>query len=150
MRSEPGRDGYYDRDQREYYPTVANSRMELFPGLRHSELHYDRSWEKRTWSMAVAEQYLAEFVALRKVSSSGHICVYDANQYIGVQHKGQYVQVQYDPDRNQWIVCDTEGRELRRLLAAEINPDNLVKATSQRTGKKNSRQKPARQNFCRD
>jgi hypothetical protein len=125
-----------DRDQREYYPTVASSRMELFPSLRHSGLDYDRSWERRTWSMAVAEQYLAEFVALRKVSSSGHIRVYAANQYIGVQHKGQYVQVQYDPDRNQWIVCDTEGREIRRLLAVEINRDNLVKATCPMNRKK--------------
>ena len=125
-----------DRDQREYYPAAAGSRMELFPSLQHSGQHYDLSWEKRTWSLRAAEHYLAEFVAIRKVSGSGHIRVYYANQYIGVQFKGEYVQVQYDPDRNQWIVSDKEGREVRRLPAAEINHENLVKATCPKNRKK--------------
>jgi hypothetical protein len=125
-----------DCDHRERYPTVAESRMELFPSLRHSGQHYDLTWERRTWSLTLAEQYLAEFVAIRKVSSSGHICVYDANQYIGVQLKGEHVQVQYDPDQNQWIVSNKEGREIRRLLAPEINRENLVKAACPKRRKK--------------
>jgi hypothetical protein len=130
-----------DRDQREHYPTAAGksrgSRMELFPNLKHSGKQYDLAWERRTWNFHAAELYLAEFVAVRKVSSSGHIRVYYANHYIGVQFKGQFVQVQYDPDRNQWIVSDTHGREIRRLPAPEINREDLVKAICPKSREKN-------------
>lgn len=122
-----------DRLQREDYPTSEGvSRLERFPALRHSGRRYSAAWETRTWSLRALEAHLAEYVVSRKVSRSGHITVYDRGRYVGKQYHGQHVQVQYDPDRNQWLVTDSEGRELRRHPAPEITAKEIVKLSFRR------------------
>jgi len=122
-----------DRLQREEYPTLTgSSRFELFPQLRHSGRRYTRAWEKQTWSLRTLETHLAEYVVNRKVSSSGHITIYDRGRYVGKQYHGQHVQVQYDPDRNQWLIADGNGRELRRHPAPEIAAEEIVKLSFRR------------------
>jgi hypothetical protein len=117
-----------DRLQREEYPAVGGgSRLELFPELRHSGRPYTRAWEARNWSPGRVETHLAEYVAIRKVGSTGRITVYDHDRYIGQQYRGQQVQVQYDPDGHQWLISDQRGRELRRHAAPEITPEEIVK-----------------------
>jgi hypothetical protein len=119
-----------DRMQREEYPTPAGpSRLELFPGLRHSGRPYTLGWEEQTWSLPLVEAHLAGYVAIRKVGASGHVTVYDHGRYVGTQYAQQYVQVQYDPDRHQWIISDQEGRELRRHEAPEISREHIDKLT---------------------
>lgn len=117
-----------DSLQREAYPTPAGgSRLELFPQLRHSGRPYTRGWEDRTWDLRRVEEHLAEYVAVRRVSSGGSVGVYDQARYVGRQYAGQYVQVQYDPDAHGWIIADEQGRELRRYATPEISRDTLVK-----------------------
>jgi hypothetical protein len=117
-----------DRIQREEYPTASGaSRWELFPGLRHSGRKYTRAGKARTWSLARVEGHLADYVIVRKVGSTGHISVYDHGRYVGKQFAGQLVQVQYDPDRNQWVIADEAGRELRRHPAPEISVEQIDK-----------------------
>jgi hypothetical protein len=126
-----------DRDQREFYPAIDGlSRLVIFPSLRHSGRSYSDAWEKRTWSLQWVQTHLAEFVAIRKVSSSGHIGIYDHCRFVGTQYKGSYVQVQYDPDRQQWLISDEEGRELRRHLAPEISQAEIYKAKFRKPRKK--------------
>jgi len=117
-----------DRIQRADYPTVGGaSRLELFPQLRHSGRPYSAAWEARHWSLTAVEAHLAEYVAIRKVGATGHVSVYDHGRYVGKQFQGQQVQVQYDPDRHQWLIADALGRELRRHLAPEISREAISK-----------------------
>lgn len=119
-----------DRIQREDYPTPAGpSRLELFPNLRHSGRKYTLVGEEQAWSLRRVETHLAEYVAIRKVGATGHVSVYDHGRYVGKQYQGQYVQVQYDPDRHQWLVSDQQGREIRRHLAPEISREEIGKLT---------------------
>jgi transposase InsO family protein len=119
-----------DKVQREEYPTPAGgSRLELFPGLRHSGRPYTLPWEARAWSLREVEERLSEYVAVRKVSATGHVTVYDHGRYVGKQYAGTYVQVQYDPDRHEWLSSDRAGRELRRHPAPEITREKIVKLT---------------------
>jgi len=121
-----------DRDQREVYPLGQGpgkglSRLEAFPGLCHSGRPYSPRWEQRTWSLPRVQQYLAEFVAIRKVWPSGHIGIYDQGHFVGTQYRGEFVQVQYDPDQGHWLISDQAGQELRRHLATEISREEIYK-----------------------
>jgi hypothetical protein len=119
-----------DRVQREEYPTAeGGSRLELFPQLRHSGRKYTQEWETRTWSLRLVQSHLAEYVAIRKVAATGHVSVYDHGRYVGKQYQGQYVHVQYDPDRQQWLIADRQGCEIRRHVASEITKEEIYKLT---------------------
>lgn len=117
-----------DRIQREEYPTPAGpSRWALFPALAHSGRGWTAAWEARAWSLAAVEAHLAGYVAVRRVSTSGHVTVYDRGRYVGAQYAGQHVLVQYDPDRHGWLIADRAGRELRRHQAPEITAEEIMK-----------------------
>jgi hypothetical protein len=116
-----------DRIQRQEYPTPAGpSRWALFPGLTHSGRRWTAAWEARAWSLAAVEAHLAEYVAVRRVSQSGHVTVYDHGRYVGVQYAGAQVLVQYDPDGHAWLIADGAGRELRRQPAPEITVQGIM------------------------
>jgi hypothetical protein len=126
-----------DRLQREVYVTAAGaSRLELFPALRHSGRAYTAAWEKRAWSLSLVEDHLAEYVGVRRVSSGGHVAIYDRLRYVGRQYTGQCVHVQYDPQAHGWLISDAHGRELRRHEAPEISRDRIVKLTFRKTGQR--------------
>jgi hypothetical protein len=119
-----------DRIQRAVYPQRGGlSRWQLFPGLRHSGRRYRVAWEQRHWSLELVESHLAEYVAVRRVSVSGHVTVYDHGRYVGTQYQGQDVQVQYDPMAHGWVISDREGRELRRHTAPEISREQIAQLT---------------------
>jgi hypothetical protein len=126
-----------DRVHREEYPTASGpSRLELFPGLRHSGRAYTVAWEARAWCLGTVEAQLAEYVATRKVAATGHVSVYDHGRYVGKQYQGQYVQVQYDPDRHQWLISDQQGRIIRHHLAPEITHEEIIKFNFRKKRKK--------------
>lgn len=117
-----------DRIQREAYPhRGGRTRWELFPGLRHSGRRYSAAWERRAWSLARVEAHLAEYVGVRRVTATGQVTVYDRGRHVGAQYRGQYVQVQYDPTAHEWVISDTEGRQLRRHAAPEISREQITK-----------------------
>lgn len=119
-----------DRIQREEYPTPAGpSRWALFPGLAHSGRRWTAGWEARAWGLAAVEAHLAGYVAVRRVSKSGHVTVYDRGRYVGLQYGGAQVLVQYDPDRHEWLIADRDGRELRRHPAPEITAQEIMTLT---------------------
>ena len=127
-----------DRIHREEYvtPPASCSRLELFPALHHSGRRYTRAWERRTWSPAAVEVHLSAYVAIRKVSATGHVTVYDHGRYVGQQHAGSHVQVQYDPQRHGWLIADHQGGELRCHPAPEITREQIAKLTFRKPRRK--------------
>jgi hypothetical protein len=126
-----------DRIQREVYVTAAGaSRLDLFPGVRHSGRAYTRAQERRDWSLALVEEHLAEYVAVRRVGSGGSIAIYDRLRYVGRQYAAQYVLVQYDPQAHGWVIADDQGKELRRHAAPEITQEKIVKMDFKKIGQR--------------
>jgi hypothetical protein len=41
---------------------------------------------------------------------------------VGQIHQGKDVYVMFDPDLNEWVFADRDGRQLRRRPADQINP----------------------------
>lgn len=116
-----------DENQREHYRLRGGkTRLELYPELRHSGRPYTLAWEQRHWDMLRVESHLSEYVATRKVSSSGHVKVYYRNRYVGKQFIAQFVKVQYDPDAHDWIIADRTDNEIRRHPAPEITRAEIV------------------------
>lgn len=117
-----------DHIQRECYPAVGGlSRLAAFPDLRHSGREYTRAWERAHWSFARVTGYLQEFVVPRRVRPSGAVSVYEQDYRVGSAYRGQTMLVQFDPGDNTWVICDAQGRQLRRHPAREITPERVVK-----------------------
>jgi hypothetical protein len=126
-----------DRLQREAYVTAAGaSRLALFPALRHSGRPYTKAWEARGWSLARAEEHLAEYVGVRRVGAGGSILLYRRLCYVGRQYAGQHVRVQYDPQAHTWLVSDLQGKELRRPEAPEISRQYLMDLSSRKKSRR--------------
>lgn len=127
-----------DRIHREEYvtPPATSSRLDLFPELRQAGRRYTRAWEQRTWSLPAVEVFLSAYVAVRKVSATGHVTVYDHGRYVGQQYAGAHVQVQYDPDQHGWLIADHKGGELRRHPAPEITREQIAKLTFRKPRRK--------------
>ena len=49
--------------------------------------------------------------------------LYNRGRYVGKIHQGKDVYVMYDPERNEWLFTDREGRQLRRQPAEELSQD---------------------------
>lgn len=119
-----------DLVQRCRYPVEGGrSRMELFPGLIHSQREYTECWEGANWSLGLAEEYLSGWPARRRVSSQGRVSVYARPVYVGAAHKGQVVTVSYDPCAHVWLVQDDQGRQLRAQAEPEVSRESVVGLT---------------------
>jgi hypothetical protein len=92
--------------------------------------------EQLTWSLAAVEAFLTGYVAIRQVSASGHVTVYDHGRYVGQQYAGSHVQVQDDPDAHNWLIADHKGGELRRHPAPEITREQIAKLTFRKPRRK--------------
>jgi hypothetical protein len=115
-----------DRRQREAYPFLGcRSRLAVFPELKQTGRTYDESWEGQNWDIQKAKEYLAGFVAERKVSAAGRITLYHRPYYPGRRHAGKTVRVSYDPLRCEWFVTEQGGGEVRRLPAPEICEESI-------------------------
>lgn len=111
-----------DQIQREEYPQAGGrTRWQLFPGLRHSGRRYSRRWEERTWSLPRVLQHLSGYTVARQVDRGGKLSLYNRNQYVGVAYAYQTVYVRLDPDAQQWIIADVEGRQIRVHEAKELS-----------------------------
>jgi hypothetical protein len=127
-------DWYHREKQR--VTKLKKTRWEMFSGLKHSGRPYTLAWEARDWSLSLVKDHLSEYVAVRRVSSSGHVSVYDHGRYVGKQHRGQTVHVQFDPDLHAWLVSDAAGQALRSFEATEINRSEIHKMTFRTGGRK--------------
>jgi hypothetical protein len=116
-----------DRRQREAYPYLrGRSRSEVFPQLEHSGRAYSASWEEQKWDLQRAREYLAGYVAQRRVSDGGRVMLYNHPYYLGRKHKGKTVLVNYDPQEAEWFVTEQGGGQLRRLPAPAICRERIL------------------------
>ena len=116
-----------DRLQREEYPSLqGRSRLEVFPRLKHSGRPYGRPSEATCWSLARAEEYLAEHVAVRQANQKGQVSIYARRCSVGAAHRGQSVVVQYAAGEQVWLLSDVDGGLLRQLPAPEICQERIM------------------------
>jgi hypothetical protein len=116
-----------DRLHREVYPYRERlSRMEFYPGLRHSGRPYDRDSEAELWGWSRVAEHLSTYVLARRVDQAGLVSLYNRGHYVGKIHKGKQVYVMYDPDLGEWIFADREGRQLRRQAANELSQERVM------------------------
>jgi hypothetical protein len=116
-----------DKIQREEYPSLAGrSRLEAHPSLVHSGRSYTPQWEETDWDFEAAAARLAGYAARRLVSSEGKISVYNKSYHVGVINSKKIVYLMFDPESNEWVVADNEGRQLSRKPSVEISRENIL------------------------
>jgi hypothetical protein len=116
-----------DRRQREAYPYLGGrSRLEVYPGLRHSGRAYSEAWEEGGWDLQRAKEHLAGHVARRQVSSAGRVTLWHRPYYVGRKHAGTTVLACYDPQAGEWFMTDQGGGQIRRWPAPEICRERIV------------------------
>lgn len=128
--------------QRERYPAVAGmSRMEAYPGLRHSERPYRREDEDAMWDEAWVARAVSAGVYYRRANARGAIWLYGWGRSLGRCHRGKEVSVRLDPAAWQWVVSDHQGQELKRLAADELARERILSLTvgHQRPDRKRSK-----------
>src|SRR5262249_61075166 len=101
------------RIPRERYPAIAGrSRMEAYPGLRHSGRPYRREDEGALWDEARVGRFLAAGVYYRRANARGAIWLYGRGRGLGRRHRGKEVSVRFDPAEWRWVVWGHPGQEL--------------------------------------
>lgn len=104
-----------DRVQRESYPYGAlGSRLEAYPGLRHSGRPYAAEWERENWSWEAVLNDLAQVMVPRQVDGCGKIGLYHDKLYVGRVNRGKAVVAQFDAATAEWVVSTRDGAELCR------------------------------------
>jgi hypothetical protein len=116
-----------DRIQREEYPVRRGlSRVQLWPELGRPRRGYTAAWEEAHWSLALAEEYLAGRVAVRRVGAGGRLWLYNRRAQVGRQHAGQTAYVVYDPEGHDWVVASRQGAYWTRVPAPEVSRERVV------------------------
>jgi hypothetical protein len=116
-----------DRVQREEYPRLRGlTRAQLWPGLSQPRRGYTPAWEEAHWSLVLAEQYLAEHVAVRKVDAGGRVWLYAQRVGVGRRHSGRSAHIGYDAEQHDWVVTDEHGSYWVRVPAPEICREQIV------------------------
>lgn len=116
-----------DRIQRQEYPSIkGQSRMEAYPGLRHSGRAYRVEDEAASWSLEAALAHLSTYVVPREVDAKGVISLGNRSRYVGVALKGRRVYLSLDPYQVEWLVQDKDGVCYHRLKADELTAERIT------------------------
>jgi hypothetical protein len=116
-----------DRLYREVYPYRERlSRSAYFPGLAYSGRPYDSAQEAAIWEWSRVADHLATYVVVRRVDSKGMVSLYNRGHYVGQIHRGKEVYVMYDPNRNEWLFADRDGRQLRSQPADQLSRQRVM------------------------
>jgi hypothetical protein len=92
----------------------------------HTGRPYDRAAEARLWEWSRVTQHLAGIVPLRSVDQSGKVSIYNKGHYVAYLRRGKDVYVMYDPDSNERVFADRDGRQLTRRPADQLSPDRVI------------------------
>jgi hypothetical protein len=121
-----------DRVQRELYPHGPfGSRLEAYPGLKHSGRPYGADWELKEWSWAAVLNHLSDVMVPRRVDRSGKVGLYHDKVYLGTVNRGKDVVVQFDAERVEWVFSDTGGVELCRRPLTQFDARGLCHLRSE-------------------
>jgi len=107
--------------QREEYPSLnGRTRLEAYPGLKHSGRTYSWNWERKHWRLERVLEHMAGYAVPRKVDKCGTVSLYNTNYYVGTIHGGKTTYVMLDPLRREWLFTDDHGNQLRTQPAEEM------------------------------
>jgi hypothetical protein len=112
--------------QREEYPALhGRSRRQAYPALLHSGRGYSRGWEEAVWDPGLALRFLARYRVRRKVSCRGQVSVYHRLIEVGRERAGTWVYVGLDAEAVEWVICEVNGREVRRRPAPQFTAEAM-------------------------
>jgi hypothetical protein len=115
-----------DHIQRALYPRFKGlSRMEAFPGLRHSGRVYRPDEEESVWDLAPVLSHLADYVLVRRVDGGGTVSVYNKSRHVGKGLSGQDVYISLDPLAVEWVYAGPDGTCYRRQKAEELTKERV-------------------------
>ncbi len=118
---------YFDRLQRERYPSVAGgSRAQKYPQLAYSGRRYTRQWEVGHWRLPPVLHCLAEYAVPRRVNKNGEVSIYNRAHWVGTKWIGQLVWVTVDARTREWLYQDEHGGVIRRQAAADLTAKRIT------------------------
>jgi hypothetical protein len=126
-----------DRVQRERYPSVrGRSRLEAYPGLKHSGRPYDPAQEEASWDLRKVWELVGMHRVPRRVEGRGQVSMYNRPYSVGVAWARQIIWVGFDPLEGAWTFQDEQGHEIRRKDARELSRESVRKmeVTHRRNG----------------
>jgi hypothetical protein len=119
-----------DEIQRAEYPSIeGKSRMEAFPGLRHSERSYTTESEAAVWTLSAVLAHLAEHVVVRRADGSGTVSLYNKNRYVSKAVAGRDIFISLDPLTGEWVYANASGVCYRRQKAEELTTERITTMT---------------------
>lgn len=99
--------------------------LETCPQAHHSGRSYHRSEEEAIFSLARVYRYLAEGKWVRQVSVVGQVSLGGHRYGLGGQHRGQEVEIRFDPAGGEFVFS-SEGEEIARREAKGLSLDELL------------------------
>jgi hypothetical protein len=130
-----------DRIQREAYAAKGQpTRLQAYPGLKHSGKHYTQAWEKEHWDIKRVMDHLASYVVIRRIDRAGHVSIYNRAYCLGAIHANQWAQVMFDPDERIWQVANEDGHLINRLPVKEMTEENIRNLNVTRKAKRQKSQ----------
>jgi hypothetical protein len=126
-----------DRVQREHYPSVeGQSRLEAYPGLKHSGRAYEPALEEATWDLKKVWELMGSHRVPRRVNRQGKLSLYNRCYSVGLIWGDRTVWVGFDPLEGAWTFQDEKGYEIRRQIARELCRESIrgMEVTHRRKG----------------
>ena len=116
-----------DQLHREVYPVAQLPKSPgALSGLAHSGRPYTQEGEARLWQWSRVTADLVGRVVMRRVSRNGMVSLYNHDHYVGNAHRNKNVDATFDPQTNEWVFADAQGRELRHKQAQQITPERVM------------------------
>lgn len=119
--------------QREHYEVSRlnfKTRTVVFPAL----FEIQRPYLSQGFDAARVYRFLSKTTLVRKVSSTGRIRLYEHGYQVGFKYKGEQVAIRLDAEALDWLVCNRQGEQIKRLPAKCLSPAHIWSlSVSQRT-----------------
>jgi hypothetical protein len=113
--------------QRETYPVVRfknKTRLEEFPELETSR----RIFKQQDFNPQRVYDFFAKKIYTRKVSAGGQITHFGQKITLGSTYKEQYVQLQLNKDKLQWIIT-ANHKAIKNEPANNLSPERILNIT---------------------
>lgn len=110
------------KTRKEYYPDLYTNSRVYSPDEFNPKNAYER---------------LAKWTFARRTSPKGQFSLYNNLYYIGTKFNKEYISIQFDSEKIQWIVFDSKGNFIKSFKAINFSHENIRNLTAcQRTYKK--------------
>lgn len=107
------------KTRKEYYPSLFTNSRVYNPDDFNPKKAYER---------------LAKWTFARRTSPQGQFSLYGNLYYVGIKFRKEYISVQFDSDKIQWIVFDSMGNLIKTFKAKNFSHENIRNLTAcQRT-----------------